>query len=272
MTARDYSCVVTLLLDRSSIVLEAGKEYLVEARLWPLARRHGLASVSEFIQRLRAPGSGGLIEEMVEAMVTTETSFFRDIHPFKTLLDTVLPELIAARRNDRCLAIWCAASSSGQEPYTIALILREYFPELADWKITFQSTDLSHDMLRRCRAGNYSQLEVNRGLPVALLMKYFRQEGARWQIRDDVREMIDFQPINLAEPWPAMQPFDLIFLRNVMIYFDVETKKSILAQISRILRPDGYLILGGAETTFYLDVSYKRVESLKGGYYRLAAK
>ncbi len=272
MNANDYACVANLLLERSSIALEAGKEYLVESRLTPVARKHGLATVAEFIQRLRTPGSNGLINEVVEAMVTTETSFFRDIHPFETLRKTVLPELIAARQNEKRLAIWCAASSSGQEPYTIAIILREYFPELANWKITFQATDISQEMLRRCREGSYSQIEVNRGLPAALLMKYFRQESARWLIRDELRAMIDFQPLNLAGAWPVMPNFDLIFLRNVMIYFDVETKKSILRRMSRVLRPDGYLVLGGAETTFNLDDSYQREETLKGGFYRLVSK
>jgi chemotaxis protein methyltransferase CheR len=272
MTEFDYAFVVRLLRERGAIALDVGKEYLVESRLAPVARRHGLGSVGEFIQRLRQPGSNGLTDELIEAMVTTETSFFRDVLPFEALRKTVLPELIAARQNEKRLNIWCAASSSGQEPYTIALILREYFPELRNWKVTFQATDISREMLRRSREGRYSQVEVNRGLPVALLMKYFRQDGAHWQLRDDIREMIDFQPLNLAAAWPPMPLFDLIFLRNVMIYFDVDTKKSILRRMARVLRSDGYLVLGGAETTFSLDDSYARVEALKSGYYRLVAK
>jgi chemotaxis protein methyltransferase CheR len=272
MTEFDYAFVVKLLRERGAIALDAGKEYLVESRLAPVARRHGLGTVGEFIQRLRQPGSNGLTDELIEAMVTTETSFFRDVLPFEALRKTVLPELIVARQNEKCLKIWCAASSSGQEPYTIALILREFFPELRNWTVTFQATDISRDMLRRSREGRYSQVEVNRGLPVALLMKYFRQDGAYWQLRDDIREMIDFQPLNLAASWPPMPLFDLIFLRNVMIYFEVDTKKSILRRMTRVLRPDGYLVLGGAETTFSLDDSYGRVEALRSGYYRLVAK
>jgi chemotaxis protein methyltransferase CheR len=269
MTESDYGFVAQLLLERTAIALEPGKEYLVESRLAPVARRHGLGSVEEFIKLLRAPGARGLSDEVIEAMVTTETSFFRDIHPFETLRKTVIPEMIAARGNEKRLAIWCAASSSGQEPYTIAMILREYFPELTGWAIKFQATDISQEILGRAKEGRYSQIEVNRGLPAALLLKYFRQNGAHWQIADDIRRMIDFQPLNLAGMWPAMPAFDLVFLRNVMIYFDVETKKSILRRVARVLRPDGYLILGGAETTFNLDDSYKRVETLKAGYYRL---
>lgn len=272
MTASEYAFVAKLLHDRSAIALDAGKEYLVQSRLAPVARRHGLASVSEFIQRLGAPSANGLIDEVIEAMVTTETYFFRDIHPFESLRTTVLPELIEARRDEKRLAIWCAASSSGQEPYTIAMVIREYFPELIDWKITFRSTDLSLDMLRRCRDGIYSQMEINRGMPAALLVKYFRQDGTRWQIRDDLRAMIDFEQLNLAGPWPAMPKFDIVFLRNVMIYFEVETKKTILRKVGRLLQPDGYLVLGGAESTMNLDDSYRRVETMKGGFYRQDTK
>jgi chemotaxis protein methyltransferase CheR len=269
MSEADYVFVTRLLLDRSAIALESGKEYLVESRLAPLARRHGLGSVDEFIRRVRVDGANGLANEVVEAMVTTETSFFRDIHPFESLRKVVVPGLITARRAEKRLTLWCAAASSGQEPYTIAIIIREYFPELLGWTVAFHATDISHDMLARCRAGVYSQVEVNRGLPAALLMKYFRQEGANWHIRADLKAMVEFRPLNLAGAWPPMPSYDLVFIRNVMIYFDIETKKSILRRVARLLRPDSYLVLGGAETTFNLDDSYERVEALKSGYYRL---
>jgi chemotaxis protein methyltransferase CheR len=272
MNEQDYSFVAKQLLERAAIVLETGKEYLLESRLGPVAKRHGLASVADFIRQLRISGSNGLLKELVEAMVTTETSFFRDIHPFETLRRTVIPELIRGRSSERQLNIWCAASSSGQEPYTVALILREYFPELIGWKVNCLSTDISQDMLSRSREANYSQIEVNRGLPTPLLLKYFRQEGARWQLADEIRMMVEFKALNLAQAWPHMPQMDLVMMRNVMIYFDVETKKVILGRLKRILRSDGYLILGGAETTFNLDDSYRRVETLKGGFYRLAEK
>jgi chemotaxis protein methyltransferase CheR len=272
MTEADFALVAKLLYERSSIVLEPGKEYLVNSRLGPVAKRHGLANVGEFIQKLRQPGSNGLMTEVVEAMVTTETSFFRDIHPFETLRRTVLPELIQSRSAERSLNIWCAASSSGQEPYTIALILREYFPNLADWSIKLLATDISSEMLDRCRAGRFSQIEVNRGLPTALLLKYFRQEGATWIISDQIRSMIEFQQLNLCRPWPPMRRMDVVFMRNVMIYFDVDTKKAVLRRVAQVLRSDGYLVLGGAETTLNLDDSFQRVESLKGGYYRQRTK
>jgi chemotaxis protein methyltransferase CheR len=272
MNEQDYSFVAKQLFDRAAIVLEPGKEYLLESRLGPVAKRHGLPSVTDFVRQLRIFQSNGLFKELVEAMVTTETSFFRDVHPFETLRRTVIPELIRARSKERQLNIWCAASSSGQEPYTIALILREYFPELLGWKVNFISTDISEDMLKRCREANYSQIEVNRGLPTPLLLKYFRQQGMRWQLADEIRTMVDFKPLNLAQPWPHLPQMDLVLMRNVMIYFDVDTKKIVLGRLRRILRADGYLILGGAETTFSLDDSYQRVEALKGGFYRLAER
>lgn len=272
MTEQDYSFVTKLLLDRSAIALEQGKEYLLEARLGPVAKRHGHASVAEFIGQLRKPGAQQLTAELVEAMVTTETSFFRDIHPFETLRRTVIPELIRARADEKQLNIWCAASSSGQEPYTVALIIREHFPELARWHVNILATDISNDMLERCREGRYSQIEVNRGLPTALLLKYFTQEGAKWQLDEKVRALVDFRKLNLIDAWPTMPPMDLILIRNVMIYFDVETKKAILRRISRNLRKDGYLILGGAETTMNLNDSFVRVENLKAGFYRLTDK
>jgi chemotaxis protein methyltransferase CheR len=272
MTEPDFALVAKVLRERCALVLEPGKEYLVECRLAPVARRHGLATVAEFIQRLRGVGVNGLVTEVVEAMVTTETSFFRDVLPFEALRRVVLPELIRARQTERRLQIWCAAAASGQEPYTVALMLREYFPELAGWQLTLVATDISEEMLRRSREGRYSQVEVNRGLPITLLLKYFRQDGAHWQMRDDVRAMIDFRQLNLARPWPPLPPLDLVLLRNVMIYFDVDTKKAILRRVAQVLRPDGYLVLGGAETTFNLDDSYRRVEDLKTGFYRLAGK
>ena len=220
------------------------------------------------IEKLRG-FDNGLTTEVVEAMVTTETSFFRDMHPFETLRTVVLPQLIEARRARRQLDIWFAASSSGQEPYSVALILKEWFPELSSWRVNLSATDISHEMLERSRAGRYLQVEVNRGLPTRLLLKWFRQEGAFWQLDDRIRNMVTFTPLNLARPWPAMPAWDLVFLRNVMIYFDNEVKKAILARIGRVLGKDGYLLLGGAETTLGLDDSFYRVEPMKAGYYQL---
>ncbi len=272
MTEQDYAFVVKLLQERTAIVLDPGKEYLVESRLTPVALQHGLTSSTEFIQKLRSPGGSACIADLIEAMVTTETSFFRDVHPFETLRKTVLPELIQTRLRERELNIWCGASASGQEPYTIAILIREHFPELLGWTVNILATDISTEMLKRSQEARYTQLEVGRGLPITLLTKYFRPDGFHWVLRDEIRNMVRFQPINLAQSWPQMPMWDIILIRNVMIYFDIETKKAILRRVSKVLRPDGLLILGGAETTLNLDSAYQRVDHLKSGFYRLGDK
>jgi chemotaxis protein methyltransferase CheR len=185
------------------------------------------------------------------------------------LKKVVLPDLIKRRTASRQLNIWCAAASSGQEPYTIVLLLRESFPELSAWKVNFLATDISREMLNRCREGCYSQLEVNRGLPAALLVKYFRKIGTEWQIKEGLRRLIDFRQMNLAQAWPVLPPMDIIFMRNVLIYFDIETKKNILTRVRKALKPDGYFFLGGAETTLNLDDSFKRVQIEKTAYYQI---
>ncbi len=268
VSAADYDFIVALMRDRCALVLDPGKEYLVRSRLTPLVHRHGLTDISQLVGRLRSGDDKSLITEVVEAMVTTETSFFRDVHPFETLKKIVLPKLIELRQSQRRLNIWCAASSSGQEPYSIAILLKEYFPELSGWQINLRATDISQEMLQRSRAGRYSQIEVNRGLPTALLLKWFRQEAGFWLLDDQIRGMITFQQMNLAEHWPVMPQWDLVFLRNVMIYFDNSVKKEILGRVGRVLDKDGYLVLGGAETTLRLDDSFCRVENLKSGYYQ----
>jgi chemotaxis protein methyltransferase CheR len=267
LTDQDFDFVRRLLRERSAVVLEEGKQYLVESRLAPLARQLNLDSVGELVGRLRSADSG-LLGQVVEALVTTETSFFRDHHPFETLRRVVIPELMGRRRGEQRLSVWCAASSSGQEPYSLALLLREHFPELTRWKVSLLATDLSREVLARAREGRYNQIEVNRGLPASLLVRYFRQHGTTWQLDASVRGMVEFRELNLARPWPPLPRMDLVLLRNVMIYFEPDTKKVILGRLSRLLAPDGYLLLGGAETTLNLDDSYRRVERLKSGFYQ----
>jgi chemotaxis protein methyltransferase CheR len=268
LSAENFALVAQLLRDECGLFLEPGKEYLVRSRLAPVANRHEAASVDRLIDRLRGAGINGLVAEIVEAMVTTETSFFRDIHPFESLKKSVLPELIQRRADARQINIWCAACSSGQEPYSIAILLREYFPELSNWQINFLATDVSRDMLARSREGRYSQLEVNRGLPTPLLLKWFRQEGGHWHIDDRLRSTVTFSYMNLIRPWPAMPLWDLVLLRNVMIYFDSDLKRLILDRLARVLSRDGYLLLGGAETTLNLSDSFTRLEALKSGFYQ----
>jgi chemotaxis protein methyltransferase CheR len=268
----DFDFICKLVRDRSAIVLDAGKEYLVESRLLPLARSEGCASLQDLVLRLRTQSTNGLQQKVIEAMTTNETSFFRDLHPFEALKKVLLPELMRKRERERRLNFWCGASSSGQEPYTIAILLREHFPTLANWSVQFLATDLSVEMVERARAGRYSQLEVNRGMPAPLLIKYFQRHGVEWRVKDELRKMVEFRPMNLVESWGAMPELDIIFLRNVLIYFDVPTKKAVLGKIRRVLRPDGYLFLGAAETTLNLDDGFERMQFDKAGCYRLRGK
>ena len=269
MTAQEFDIIRKLVLDRSAIVLDAGKEYLVETRLAPIIRQLKLNSIGELIAQLRYQPANGLYRQIVEAMVTSESSFFRDRHSFDDLRKVVIPDLMARRRDERRLQIWCAACSTGQEPYSIALMIREHFPEFAGWRISLLASDLSRQVLEKAREGRFNQIEVNRGLPATLLVKYFDQHGTAWQLEPAIRGMVDFQEMNLAQAWPVLPRMDLVLIRNVMIYFDVETKKAILGRLTRVLKPDGYLLLGGAETTFNLSDSYRRVETLKSGFYQL---
>lgn len=221
------------------------------------------------LTKMRSSPANGLHHKVVEAMTTNETSFFRDLYPFDALWKVVIPELLAEHAASRQLNIWCAAASSGQEPYTIAMVLREHFPELATWSVQFLATDLSRQMLVRAREGRFGQLEVNRGLPAPMLLKYFEKKGMEWQVRSELREMIEFREWNLIEPWRPLPLMDIVFLRNVLIYFDVETKRSILAKMVRVLRPGGFLFLGGAETTINLGDDFERLPFERSGCYRL---
>jgi chemotaxis protein methyltransferase CheR len=264
-----FNYVRQMIRERAAIVLEEGKQYLVDNRLSALARREGLASAQEVIDRLRAAPCGPLQRKVIEAMTTTETLFFRDSKPYDALRNTIIPELTRLRAGERKLQIWSCACSSGQEPYSIGMLLREHFPSLAAWDVRMIATDISTEMLARSRAGRYSQLEVNRGLPIAFLLKYFEKVGLEWQIRNDVRRMIEFRELNLAGAWAPVPPADLIMLRNVLIYFDLETKRQILTKIRKVLRPGGYLILGTAETTMNVDDGFEVVRSDGTSYYRL---
>lgn len=269
LAAAEFDYVRKLVLDKSAIVLEPTKGYLVESRLTPLVRKAGCTSLSELVARLRENKDRGLHREVVEAMTTNETSFFRDRNPFDALRDLVLPELIKARAAERRLSIWSAASSTGQEAYSIAMLLREEFPALSGWNVRILGTDLSEEVLEKARAGRYGQVEMNRGLPSPLLLKYFSRDGLNWIISGDLRRMVEFQQMNLAIEWPALPRMDVVFLRNVLIYFNAETKKRILANVRSILRPGGRLFLGGAETTINLDDNYERVQHEKTTIYRL---
>ncbi|HWB12223.1 MAG TPA: protein-glutamate O-methyltransferase CheR [Pirellulales bacterium] len=269
LTSADFDYVRTLVRDRAAIVLEEDKHYLIETRLQTLARADGLRSAREIMDHMRRDRTSSWHTKVVEAMTTNETSFFRDLKPFEALRKMVFPALVAQRRAERRLSVWCAACSTGQEPYSIAMIMRDPAVVPAGWTTRIQATDLATNVLERAKLGRYNQFEVNRGLPAHLLVKYFQKQGIEWQVKDDLRSMIDFKLLNLIEPWPNLPSMDVVFLRNVLIYFDVETKRRILAKVRKILRPDGYLFLGGAETTLNLDDAWARVDFEGSGCYRL---
>jgi chemotaxis protein methyltransferase CheR len=267
----DFEFIRALVRRCSAIVLESSKDYLIEARLGPIARQEGFASIGALATRLRNEGDGALQRTVVDAMTTNETLFFRDQNPFAVLRDELLPDLLVARAARRELRIWSAACSSGQEPYTIAMLLRESFPQLTTWTVDIVASDLSPSMLEKARRGAYGKIEVNRGLPAALLSKYFTQTGTDYVIRDDIRRMVTFREMNLASPWPPLGTFDVVFVRNVLIYFDVDTKKSILSRARQVLHPDGYLFLGAAETTLNLEPGFERMPFERSGCYRVVA-
>ncbi len=269
LSPSDCDFIRTLVRRHSGIVLEREKIYLVETRLAALARREGLGSLESLLAKFRTPSAGDLCDKVVEAMTTNETCFFRDNQPFEALRRVVIPELRKQRAAQRRLFIWCGAASSGQEPYSVSMLLQEHFPDLGDWNVRILATDLSLEMLERGRRGVYSQFEVNRGLPAGLLAKYFERQGLEWRLKEAVRRSVEFRKINLIEPWPPIAPPDIIMMRNVLIYFDVDTKKSILGKIRRLLQPGGYLFLGGAETTMNLDDAFERIPFDRSGCYRL---
>jgi chemotaxis protein methyltransferase CheR len=268
MNANDINLICDLVRRKSGIDLDSSKEYLIDARLVPLARRLKLVGVGDIILKLKQRDAA-VERDVVDAMTTNETSFFRDVSPFEALKKSVLPDLITRRSAERKLSIWCAASSTGQEPYTIAMLLKENFPQLASWNLSFIASDLSRDVLNRARAGKFSQLEVNRGLPATLLVKYFKKQGLEWEISPDLRKMIDFKEINLLEAWPSMPPLDLIFIRNVLIYFNQETKRQILQRIRLLMRPEAYLFLGVAEGTMNIDEQFERGKFERSGCFQI---
>ncbi|CAN5151394.1 protein-glutamate O-methyltransferase CheR [soil metagenome] len=265
MTPLDYEYLQKILKDRSGLIVSADKKYLLESRLIPLARKIGVAGISEVVQKMRS-GSEQVILDVVEAMTTNETFFFRDKTPFDHFRETVVPELIRARAGKRSLRIWCAAASTGQEPYSLAMILKDMGAALAGWRIEIIATDLSPEVLEKCKAGLYTQFEVQRGLPIQSLVKHFTQVGAMWQLNADTRALVQFRQFNLLQDFGALGKFDVIFCRNVLIYFDQPTKSAIFAKLAKATEPDGCLFLGAAETVIGLTDSYRVCPNRRGVY------
>ena len=266
MTPNDYDHLRRLLKDRSGLVLSGDKQYLVESRLLPLARKAGFAGLAELMANLHGPHPEALTVEVVEAMTTNESFFFRDKTPFEYFRDVIMPALLAARAAQRRIRIWCAAASTGQEPYSLAICLREMSHAIAGWRIDIIATDLSTEVLEKAKSGIYSQFEVQRGLPITMLIKYFTQVGECWQITPDLRSMVQFKPLNLLSDFAHLGNFDLVLCRNVLIYFDQPTKIGVLERIARITERDGYLILGAAETVVGLTDSFKPLPDRRGLY------
>lgn len=256
----EFEYLRKMLREDAAIILDADKQYLAESRLTPLLSKEGFPSVQKMLEQMRERPSTELHKKVLDAMTNNETWFFRDADPFDAMRNTILPELIKARQTERKLTIWSAAASTGQEAYSIAMLIRDQFPGLLSWNLNITATDISDRVLQRAQDGLFTQLEVNRGLSANFLTKYFEQQGSEWKLSSSVRRMVTFRKMNLAEAWHCMNSADVIFLRNVLIYFDVETKRTILDRAARILAPDGYLFMGCAETTLNLSNAFERYQ------------
>jgi chemotaxis protein methyltransferase CheR len=265
VTPPDYEYLRKLLKDQSGLDLSADKQYLIESRLLPLARKAGLAGIPELVQKMKG-GSASLVTQVVEAMTTNETFFFRDKIPFDHFRDSIMPEILQARTGRKSIRIWCAAGSTGQEPYSLAMCLKEMSAALTGWRVEILTTDLSQEVLEKSRAGIYSQFEVQRGLPIQLLVKYFKQTGEFWQINADIRAMVQHRQLNLLHDFSQLGAFDVIFCRNVLIYFDQDTKVNIFNRLAKAMEPDGFLVLGAAETVVGLTDVFKPFPDKRGLY------
>ena len=252
MTDLDFDFLRAYLKQRSGLALTAEKRYLIESRLGPVCRRFGIASLRDLVGALKVSRDTGIERAVVEAMTTNETFFFRDRAPFDLFRDVLLPQVIARRASQRRIRIWCAASSTGQEPYSLAMLLQEAGPRLAGWHVDIVATDLSTEVIEKAKLGLYSHFEVQRGLPVQMLLKYFTQVGEQWHIAPAIRQMVDYRHLNLLNGFESLGQFDIIYCRNVLIYFDAPTKADVLGRLAASLTPDGAILLGAAETVIGL--------------------
>ena len=266
MTPSEYEYLQKLLKERSGLILSADKQYLVESRLIPLARRSNLGGISELVAKMRA-GAEPLVVSVVEAMTTNETFFFRDKVPFDHFRETIMPAMLDARKNRRAIRIWCAASSTGQEPYSLAMILKEMGAPLSGWRTEIVATDLSQEVLDKSKSGIFSQFEVQRGLPIQMLVKHFTQVNETWQLSPEIRAMVQFKQLNLLHDFSHLGTFDIIFCRNVLIYFDQDTKVNVFNRLAKVIEPDGFLVLGAAETVVGLSAGFNPYPERRGLYH-----
>jgi chemotaxis protein methyltransferase CheR len=266
VTPQDYDFVRKLLKDRSGLVLGYDKQYLLESRLMPVARKHGFAHLNDLIAALKVAPSSALATVVVEAMTTNESLFFRDKLPFDNFRDLVMPAMLKARAGSKKIRIWCSAAATGQEPYSLAMILQDMGAQLNGWRIEIVATDLSSQALTKAKAGLFSQFEVQRGLPIQMLVKYFTQVRDQWQITELIRSMVTFRHFNLLNDFGNFGQFDVVFCRNVLIYFDPQAKSSVLDRLGRVVARDGYLLLGAAETVVGLTSYFKPMAGQRGIY------
>ncbi|HYH37105.1 MAG TPA: protein-glutamate O-methyltransferase [Azospirillum sp.] len=266
MRVEDFDMFATLLKQRSGLVLTKDKAYLLESRLMPVARKWNMKGLDELASTVRTRKDEALLRDITEAMTTNESSFFRDQKPFDQFKQIVLPRLLETRATKRSIRIWSAACSSGQEAYSLAMLLNEDAAKVAGWRIEIVGTDISAEMVERSKSGIYTQFEVQRGLPIQMLVKHFKQQGDKWQIAPNLRQMVTFKEWNLLGDLGGLGQFDVVFCRNVLIYFDQPTKTKVLEAIARQMPPDGVLYLGGAETVLGITDRFKPVDGQRGLY------
>jgi chemotaxis protein methyltransferase CheR len=266
VTPQDYDFVRKLLRERSGLVLSAEKQYLVESRLLPVVRKSGLGNLADLVLMLRTAPMSALSSTVVEAMTTNESFFFRDKLPFEHFRDVVMPALLSAREKERHIRIWCSAAATGQEPYSLAMLLKDMAARIVGWRIEIVATDISTSALEKAKGVLYSQFEVQRGLPIQSLVKHFAQLGELWQISPDLRAMVDYRHFNLLQDFAGLGRFDVVFCRNVLIYFDQDTKAAVLNRLARAMRDDSYLMLGAAETVVGLTTAFRPAPELRGVY------
>jgi len=266
MKPEDFDFISTFLKNRSGLVLTPDKAYLLESRLMPVARKNGMKDLDELIEAVRSGGKNALLVDVTEAMTTNESFFFRDTKPFDLFRDFVLPDLMETLKTRKSFRIFCAAASSGQEPYSLAMILKEEAAKLTGWRHEIIGTDISREILDKAEAGSYTQFEVQRGLPIQMLIKYFTQVEEQWQINQDIRDLVKYKEYNLLGDLKPLGQFDVVFCRNVLIYFDRETKGRVLDAIAGLMPEHGILFLGGAETVLGISERFKPVQGQRGVY------
>ena len=266
MTPADYEFLRGFLKDRSGLVLSNDKQYLIESRLMPVARSEGLDTISALVAKLRTPAGRAAGEAVVEAMTTNESFFFRDKTPFEHFSNVMLPDLLESRKAQRKIRIWCAAASTGQEPYSLAMILKDMGLKVSSIRFEILGTDISREVLDRAKEGSYSQFEVQRGLPIQMLLNHFTQKDETWEISPAIRQMVQYRPLNLLDSYTALGQFDIVFIRNVLIYFDQSAKVDILERVAKQMSPDGYMVLGAAETVVGLTDAFRPVVGSRGLY------